>query len=69
MAFLNACTGKVAHKSYHSAEKNRREMVRRHKNQMNVYRCGHCGLWHVGHRLESQKRPLRVYATDPLEAS
>lgn len=67
MGFRNACTGKQAHKSWHSAEKNRRSMDRRRRRgELNVYRCQICGLYHVGHRPEYRKRPLRVYA-EPAE--
>lgn len=32
----------------------------RNRRKVGVYRCGHCGCWHVGHQGARQMAPGRV---------
>lgn len=42
-AYAPGCTGKIPHKTKHSAARQAK-----HSNHGKAYRCNHCGLWHVG---------------------
>ncbi len=43
------CDGKVAHTSKQEAIDHRWGLVRQGYGSFTVYRCPHCGRWHVGH--------------------
>lgn len=46
------CAGKRRHGTARAAEGHMRELVDRRgasPDRLNVYRCKHCGTWHVGH--------------------
>lgn len=48
----NACAGKVRHVSQiiaNRAARQLREVGKWDGRAMNVYRCIHCGYWHLGH--------------------
>ena len=46
------CTGKVGHDSRDSAMRARRTLTRGKVGEypMNVYKCPHCGQYHIGHK-------------------
>lgn len=48
------CDGKVKHLTKDTAKREARLLAGRGRSvgrtRLEVYRCGHCGWWHVGHR-------------------
>jgi hypothetical protein len=47
----NACTGKARHASAADALVQIQKMGSRRDGQLNVYRCGFCSSYHIGHAL------------------
>lgn len=44
------CSGKIKHLSWHDAEQAMSAMQKDcAPEELNIYECPHCGLWHVGH--------------------
>lgn len=70
-----ACLGKFRHDSYQQAEKILKSMKYRYRIQgkgrarcgngpwpaarMGVYKCQHCGKWHVGHQPDGRAKHHR----------
>jgi hypothetical protein len=52
--FVRACWPKEQHRSLGAAEAQMRSLLRRDLEKdaslIRVYRCAHCGAFHVGHR-------------------
>jgi hypothetical protein len=52
-----SCAGKRAHSRREFAERQLRGLVdERAARDLEVYLCGFCGRWHVGHRRPSGRR-------------
>lgn len=54
-----ACDGKIRHSSEGAAKAARLTLISRglaYEGQMQVYACGHCGGYHVGHRRGRRSR-------------
>lgn len=56
-----ACDGKRAHANRASAERHKAGLVEAgaSPDALNVYRCRHCGLFHVGHIVRRNGRRRR----------
>jgi len=61
------CRSKQAYLSKAEAKRVARDMSRRHREAMHLYRCPHCGYHHVGHIVPARLRALgtgsAAYAT------
>lgn len=57
------CAGKVRHAerghAFAAMRKTVSKMIIGRHDAMSVYRCPHCGGWHVGHRPTAQRRTRR----------
>lgn len=51
-----ACNGKFGFTSYSKASRAMKNLLRRGDRNLHVYRCEHCGGWHVGHMQTPQRR-------------
>jgi hypothetical protein len=49
MDIERACRSKQAYLSKAEAKRVARDMSRRHREALHLYRCPHCGYHHVGH--------------------
>lgn len=43
-----SCDGKVAFNSFSLAQSVTKRTAIRDRNGRSAYKCGHCGLWHIG---------------------
>jgi hypothetical protein len=53
------CDGKHGHDTRAAADRHMRDLIHRcgaAEARLNVYRCRHCRLYHVGHRLRQRRQ-------------
>ena len=43
------CEGKICHFTRVLAKKQKRQMQVKKGGKWDVYKCPHCGFWHIGH--------------------
>lgn len=51
------CGDKRQFLNFETADIVRSDYETQHKCEMNVYRCEHCGYWHIGHRHRKERLP------------
>lgn len=61
MSKWNSCERKKTHATEAKALKKAEKMGTKHKKKFKVYRCGHCGYWHLGTKITSTMRKIKQY--------
>lgn len=61
---LSACIGKTRFDSYRVASKTLKRRARNQDTQRNVYRCHHCGGYHIGTNPPQKRRPVKHFVDE-----